>query len=248
MRTRDLPVAGRGARTLVGAWVAALAVLALAAGAARADPPRDAKAGLEALNRGDNDGAIRLFTQALLYGSSLRSDREFVYVKRAEAFLAAGRDVDAAADARRALALNPRDAEAIAVRDKAGRLAAAAPTLAPFRDPSDALNAKVKTGLDAVAARNRAAFESYQAQMADYEARKAAIEAQTKADDEAYAASLAAHQAEVDELARKNAADIADWKRRVEACKSGDRSQCAHRSAGEEGPGAPAPPPDRVTP
>ncbi|MDQ2860787.1 MAG: hypothetical protein M3T55_08685 [Pseudomonadota bacterium] len=234
MRTLNLPVA-------------VFAVLALTAGGAWADPPRDARAGLEALNRGDNDEAIRLFTQALLYGSSLRPDREFVYVKRAEALLATGRGADATADTMRALALNPRDAEAIEVRDKA-RPPAAASAAAPFRDPSDALNAKIKTGVDAIAARNRAAFETYLAQVADYEAKKAAIAEQTKANDEAYAASLVAHQAQVDELARKNATDIADWKRRVEACKSGDRSQCAHRSAGEQGPGAPAPPPDSVTP
>jgi len=232
MRTLNLPVA-------------VFAVLALITSGAWADPPRDARAGLEALNRGDNDGAIRLFTQALLYGSSLRSDREFVYVKRAEALLATGRGADATADAKRALALNPRDAEAIEVRDKA-RPQAAASAAAPFRDPSDALNTKIKTGLDAVAARNRAAFETYQTQMADYEAKKAAIEEQTKANDELYAASLVAHQAQVDELARKNVADIADWHRRVEACKSGDRSQCAHRSAGESGP--PGQPPEVATP
>ncbi|MGI9169895.1 MAG: hypothetical protein ACR2FH_06925, partial [Caulobacteraceae bacterium] len=183
---------------------------------------------------GDNAEAARLFTQALLYGSTARLDREFAYVKRAEAFLAQGRYGDAAADANRALALNPRDAEALGVRDRA-RPAAAVP--GGRRDASDTLNAKVRAGLDAVAARNRAAFQAYQSQLADYEARKAAIEAQKNADAAAYAASVAARQAQIDEDARKSAADLADWKRRVEACKAGDRSQCAHRPVVEKSAG-----------
>jgi hypothetical protein len=65
--------------------------------------------------------------------------------------------------------------------------------------------------------RNRAAFEAYQAQMVDYEARKAADAADKSAAEQAYAATFAAHQAKV-----------ADWQARVSACKSGDTSQCAH--------------------
>ncbi len=247
MRRVNLPVAARGARMLVGASAAALAALAMVAGGAWADPPQGAKVAIEALNRGDNDTAVRLFSQALLYGSPARADRAFAYVKRAEAFLAMGRNGDAAADAKRALALNPRDPEAIEVRRKAQALATTAAT-APLNDASDALNAKIKTRLDAVAARNRAAFETYQTQMADYEAKKAAIAEQTKANDEAYAASLAAHQAQVDEVARKTAADMADWQRRVAACKSGDRSQCAHRPPDGKSQGAPEQPPGSATP
>lgn len=231
------------------ALAAALAISALGASVVRADPPHGAKAAIAALDRGDNDAAVRLFSELLLYGSPDRSGREFAYAKRAEALLAMGRYGDAAADAKRALALRPGDAEALEVRNKALALAMApAPPFPPRRDTSDALNAKVRTGLDAVAARNRAAFETYQAQMADYDAKKAAIEVQAKADNEAYAADLAAHQAEVDDLARKNAAAIADWKGRVAACKSGDRSQCAHRSAGEGDQGAPGQPPEPMKP
>jgi len=216
----------------------ALAVLALLAGPALADPPAGAKAGLEALSRGDNDAAVRLFTQFLLYGGPARADRELAYVKRAEAFLALGRNGDALADARRAVALDPRNAEALEVRGKAQALAAARPaaTPAPAGDPSDALNAKVKTGLDAVGARNRAAFADYQAKMADYESAKAAIEADKKAADEAYAASLAAHQAQIEALDHKRAADMADWEARVKACEGGDRSQCAKAAPGEVKP------------
>lgn len=72
-------------------------------------------------------------------------------------------------------------------------------------------------GPGVVEARNRAAFESYQARLADYKAKEAAYQADKKAREEAYAASLAAHQSRV-----------ADWEARVKACKSGDRSQCAH--------------------
>ncbi|MGI8840483.1 MAG: hypothetical protein ACR2F8_06865 [Caulobacteraceae bacterium] len=236
-------VGGRGRNRRAALTLAAVVVLT--GGPVLADPPAGAKGGLEALNRGDNAEAVRLFTQALLYGSAARPDREFAYAKRAEAFLAEGRYGDAAADANRALALNPRDAEAVAVRDKARPLAAARPA---GKDASDVLNAKIRARLDAVAARNRAAFQAYQAQMADYEAKKAAIAEQAKANDAAYAAALAAHQAEVDEMARKTAADMADWQRRVAACKAGDRSQCAHPPAGEREQGAPQQAPASVTP
>jgi hypothetical protein len=209
-------------------FLAAWAALALIAGPARADPPAAAKAGLEALSRGDNDAAVRLFSEALLYGGLARSGRELVYVKRSEALLAMGRTDEALADARRALALNPADAEAVEVRNKSQPVASTAPAaLAAFKEPSDPLNAGVKARLNAIESRNKAAFETYQAQMADYHAKVAAIEAEKKSNDEAYAASLAAHQAEVEALKQKHAADMADWERRVQACKSGDRSQCA---------------------
>jgi hypothetical protein len=144
----------------------------------------------------------------------------------------------ALADAGRALALNPRDAEAVEVRGKAQTLAKASrpPAAAPASpgDASDALNAKVKAGLDAVGARNRAAFETYQAQMADYQAKTAAAQADEKAARDAYAASLAAHQAQVEAVAQKRAADMADWEARVRACQSGQRSQCARAAPDQE--------------
>lgn len=207
--------------------LAACAALALVAGQAWAIQPSGAKAGLEALNRGDNDVAIRLFTQALLYGGLARSDRELAYVKRAEAFLATGRTSDALADARRALVLNPADAEAIDVRNKSQTVATTSATVAAG-DASDALNAKVKAKLDAIEARNRAAFQRYQTQLADYEAKKAAYEAEKRANEDAYAASLTAHQALVKALEQESAANVAEWEKRVPSCRDGNQSQCAH--------------------
>jgi len=214
-----------------------LAALALVVGQALADPPQGEKAGLEALSRGDNDAAVRLFTQVLLYGSPARADRELAYVERAQAFLALGRDSDALADAGRALALNPRDVEAMGIRDKARVRARASPPVARFPgDASDALNAKVKAGLDAVGARNRAAFETYQAQMADYQAKTAAAQADEKAARDAYEASLAARQAQVEALDQQRAAAMTDWEARVRACQGGQRSQCAKAAPTQEKP------------
>jgi hypothetical protein len=87
------------------------------------------------------------------------------------------------------------------------------------RDASDALNDKVRANAEAVAARNRAKLEKFEAETADFEAKKAA-------DQTAYAASLAAFQAEVDAQARKYAAQKAEWKARVHACVNGDRARC----------------------
>jgi tetratricopeptide (TPR) repeat protein len=224
--------------------LAACAALVVVAGPAAADPPAAAKAGLEALSKGDNDAAIRLLSEALLYGRLARSDRELVYEKRAEALLAAGHSDDALADAQRALALNPADGDAADIVEKARptvQPVASATTpatgvlVAPV-DPSVGLNAKVKADLDGVQARNTAAAAKYEAEMAAYETEKAAVEAERKANDEAYAASLAAHQAEVEALARKQAADIADWQRRVQACQHGDRAQCASETTASAAP------------
>lgn len=95
-------------------------ILALTAWPALADALSDAQAGMAALTRGDNAEAIRLFTQALNAKAGLKGpDRELAYVKRAEARLAAGQRDLAAADAAKALKLNPEDSEARAVGEKA---------------------------------------------------------------------------------------------------------------------------------
>lgn len=99
--------------------LAASALMLSIASSALADPVADAKAGLDALNRGDNALAIRLFTQALGSGSLTPIDRELAYVKRAEANLAAGNKSAALADANQALALEAGDSEAADVRDRA---------------------------------------------------------------------------------------------------------------------------------
>jgi hypothetical protein len=81
-------------------------------------------------------------------------------------------------------------------------------------DPaSDLLNKKITDHNDAIEAENQAAQSAYQAQLAQYEAEK-------KAETAAYQAQLAEHDA-------KAAADMAAWKAHVQACESGDRTQCA---------------------
>jgi tetratricopeptide (TPR) repeat protein len=98
---------------------AAGTVLTFLAHSAYADGLSDAKAGLEALNRGDNTAAISLFTKAITGGKLSRADKELAYVKRSEAYLATGSKDKALADANRALALDSGDSEAAGVRDKA---------------------------------------------------------------------------------------------------------------------------------
>lgn len=74
------------------------------------------------------------------------------------------------------------------------------------------LNSRVKAQLDAIDARNAA--------------RAAEFEAAKKATSDAYAAQVAAYQAQVQETERKRQADLDAWKARVAACKAGDVSQC----------------------
>ena len=99
--------------------IACAAVGLLMASPVLADPLGDAKAGLDALNKGDNAGAIRLFNSALSAGTLAASDRELAYVKRAEAYLASGNKPMALVDAQQALGIDPKDEEAAQVRDKA---------------------------------------------------------------------------------------------------------------------------------
>jgi tetratricopeptide (TPR) repeat protein len=80
--------------------------------AALADGIADGNAGLQALDKGDYDQAIALFTHALTDRRLAVADREFAYVSRAKAELAKGQQVAAAADFRTALRLKPDDADA----------------------------------------------------------------------------------------------------------------------------------------
>ena len=106
------------------------AALSLAAGVALADPLGDAKGGMDALNKGDNDMAIRLFSQAINSGGLAQSDLELAYVKRAQAYaaeknaLAASDDLDAAAK------LDPNDREVAELRRTLQRGVKGGPTIA----------------------------------------------------------------------------------------------------------------------
>lgn len=189
-----------------------------------ADPLDQAQAGLDALNRGDNDAAIRLFTEALKSRALAGSDRELAYVKRAEAYLAQGDRAKALADANRALGMNSTDGEASDVRDQAqsgGEAQSGGPGHAFLTNDtaSDGLNQQITDHNQAIESENQAAQANYQAQQAQYEAEKQAQQA-------AYEQQLAAHQAQVEALDRQRAADLAAWQARVAACKGGDTSQC----------------------
>jgi hypothetical protein len=100
-------------------WWASGAAGVLAAWAASANPLDDAKAGMTAFNKGDNPGAVRLFTSAINSHRLLRGDQELALVKRAQAHIALGQGQAALADAYSALNLDPADNEAIATRDRA---------------------------------------------------------------------------------------------------------------------------------
>jgi tetratricopeptide (TPR) repeat protein len=100
---------------------AALLVIALAsATGARADGVADGSAGLDALNRGAYDEAIRLFTRALLPSGHLsKEDSEFAYLNRGKAYIAKGDLTHGVADLKKALRLNPRDTDAQSALDDA---------------------------------------------------------------------------------------------------------------------------------
>jgi tetratricopeptide (TPR) repeat protein len=175
--------------------------MALAWGVAQASPLDDAKSGLAALDKGDNAAAIRLLTSALDSGRLLRADQELAYVKRAEAYLASNDDMAALADADRALNLDPSDSEAEAARNRANiLLAPPAPAARAAPDP------------------NGMARAAYEEAMAKYEAQK-------KADADAYAQQLAAHDADVDTQNAKYKANLAAW--RAQACKDGAVTGCS---------------------
>lgn len=91
--------------------VCALALLAFAS-VARAGGVEDGEAGLAALNSGDYDTAIRLFTRAILIGKLSPNDSEFAYLNRGSAFEAKGDHDHALADFQKAVQIKPDDADA----------------------------------------------------------------------------------------------------------------------------------------
>lgn len=120
--------------SLFGVVAVILLVPALLVSPARADGLSDAKAGLEAFNRGDNDGAVRLFTKALASGELTRSDQELAYFYRAQAHAAENDRASALADLDQAQKLDPGDQEAIDLRQKLESQAAPAPTAGEGRE------------------------------------------------------------------------------------------------------------------
>lgn len=210
---------------LILALSAALVVLSqgLLAGPALADALGDAKAGLAALDRGDSAAAVPLFTRAL-NGKGLKgADRELAFVMRAKAYLGQGQPDAALADAKRALALAPDDAEAAQIRDAAeAARAESVARAAATPDPSAALNGRITSQNAEVDARNHAAQAQFDQQQQAYEAAKRTYEAQVAQQR----AQVAQQQAQAEEAARKHAADLAAWQARVKACQGGDTTQC----------------------
>jgi tetratricopeptide (TPR) repeat protein len=101
------------------------AVLLIASPAAIADSDDDANAGLDALNKGSYASAVELFSRALGSGTLSPADREYAYVKRGQAYLGEHATAKANADFDQALKLNPKDQEAIALRQQARQPAGA---------------------------------------------------------------------------------------------------------------------------
>ncbi|HEY2179964.1 MAG TPA: hypothetical protein VGH15_15445 [Caulobacteraceae bacterium] len=186
------------------ALLAAGAAVALMAGAASADPLSDAKAGLAALNSGDNTAAVRLFTTALDSNRLVRADRELAFVKRSEAWLAMEDATRALGDANRALDLDPQDKEATAARDRAQAILAAPASAVAVATPAPEAG---KT-------------------LTDYSAAVAKYDAEKQAAADAYAKELAAHDAAAKEAEARHEAELAAWKEKVAVCQA-DPAKCA---------------------
>jgi hypothetical protein len=96
-------------------WMPGTAALLLASSLALAAAPatnpavKDANAGLDALNKSDYAGAVRLLTRAINGGKLNASDRELAYVTRARAYIGQSKNDLALADLDRAAALDSTD-------------------------------------------------------------------------------------------------------------------------------------------
>ncbi|HEY5107255.1 MAG TPA: hypothetical protein VII73_10870 [Caulobacteraceae bacterium] len=80
--------------------------------------PEFLKAGADALEHGDNDGAIRALSQALDAGTLAPHDQQRAYVKRGMAYAAKGQKALALADLDQAVKLDPGDRDAVETRKK----------------------------------------------------------------------------------------------------------------------------------
>jgi tetratricopeptide (TPR) repeat protein len=76
---------------------------------------------LDALNHGDYELAIRLFTHALLIGNLAGNDKELALVKLGEAYMGQGHPDKALPVFESALKIDPADDEAISMRERASR-------------------------------------------------------------------------------------------------------------------------------
>jgi tetratricopeptide (TPR) repeat protein len=93
-----------------GFWGMAAALLI--ASSVHASATDDGNAGLEALNGGDYDKAISLFTRALDSGELRGDDKEFAYANRGRAYLKKGDLSSAIVDLDKARQMKPDDTDA----------------------------------------------------------------------------------------------------------------------------------------
>src|SRR5271168_992276 len=98
------------------AALALTAALAAAAGGACADPVADAGAAQDALNKGDLNGAVSLFSRAIDSHGLPRAGLESAYVERATAYAGLHKYDLALADVDFALAISPDDPDARGLR------------------------------------------------------------------------------------------------------------------------------------
>jgi tetratricopeptide (TPR) repeat protein len=89
-----------------------LAATIILAGGARANALDDGNAGLQALNSGDYDHAIGLFTKAIDSHRLKKDDQEFAYANRGRAYLKKGDYSSAIVDLDRARRAKPDDVDA----------------------------------------------------------------------------------------------------------------------------------------
>jgi|GEM_PF-5969009 len=115
-----------------------LAAVAMAfAASARAGGPEDGERGLTALQSGDYEMAVKLFTRALEDRRMIRVDRALAHLSRGKALLALHETARAEADFREAIALKPNDADAIAALADAQKPAASVSTAVAPPDASE---------------------------------------------------------------------------------------------------------------
>jgi len=94
------------------ALVISMVLLLGSATLAHANALDDGNDGLKALQNGDNDTAINLFTRALKSGQLKGDDREFAYANRGKAYLNKGDLSDAVVDLDAARQMKPDDTDA----------------------------------------------------------------------------------------------------------------------------------------
>jgi tetratricopeptide (TPR) repeat protein len=94
------------------AWLAATAIVLVLGGVAHASAADDGNAALDALNAGDNDRAVQLFTRAIESHELSAADQEFALANRGRAYAKEGQVALAIDDLDQARRLKPDDADA----------------------------------------------------------------------------------------------------------------------------------------